>query len=445
MKALPPRPRPVRLLLAAVAVLLAGLATVDLRPDRELTPPRPIARAADRGPLLAGAGKAPVDLPPDVVLAGYRAFGRKPERGAVPLHARALLLEAGSVRTALVLLELMTLPETLVEAVQERAREAGADCALVVATHTHSGPGGYDPSFLPQLVLGRYDRQVEAALLEAVENALTAARVELAPATLAVGEARVADSVSNRDHPGEPVDDRLTTLELLRGDGSRLAMVARVSAHPTLNPRRVGPSGDWPGHAMARLEAEEGVAFLLPGALADARARKEAAPGKGQVRAIHFGETMARMVEAVERERIPEPVGLGCAEVEFDLPPPDVTAMVPRGMGTLVSNLGVLGAPDRARAMAFRIGDLALVGLPAEAMGADAPSLETPAEEAGLEGRVVGVAQGYVSYGVGEREVEARTVSGRNAWFGAALRPRLVEVARAAVDALLGAGMQAAR
>ncbi|WP_373049482.1 neutral/alkaline non-lysosomal ceramidase N-terminal domain-containing protein [Vulgatibacter sp.] len=427
---------PARLVVLFLLGLVAAAAGLDLRAGRQEAPPRLVASAGGRGALLAGAGRAPIALPPEVVLAGYQAFGRSPKEPSTPLYARSLLLEAGGVRTAVVLVELLTLPEPLAHAVQERAAAEGAACALVVASHTHSGPGGYDQAFLPQLVLGRYDPAVERAILEAVEASLVAARAELAPATLATGEALGAGLASNRDHKGEAVDQRITRVALQRPDGKMVATLARFSAHPTLNPRKVGPAGDWPGFTMERLEEQGGVAFVLPGAVGDARPTRAASPGKGAIRALLFGETIAERVGAIPLVAQEGPVALACAEVEFDLPPADVAGMVPEGLGRLASNLAAPTAPRTARAMAFQLGDLALVGVPAEPLGATAPLFERAAAARGLRGRVVGVAQGYTSYCVSEREMERRTTSAHNAWFGEALTPRVVRAAEAATAAL---------
>lgn len=434
-----------RLLPVSVLGLLAALATLDLRAERPETPPRVLVRAAGEGDLLAGAGRAKVELPADVPLGGYRFFGRMPTEGAGPLFARSLLLEAGGVRTAIVLVELMTLPPTLAAAAQERARAEGAACALVVATHTHSGPGGYDPAFLPQMAIGRYDPAVEEALLQAISSSLATARAELAPAQLATGEAQVAGLVSNRDRKRQQVDDRLTAAAITRPDGARVATLARFSAHPTLNPKRIGPAGDWPGFAMERLEEAGGVAFVLPGAAGDARPTRKASPGKGAVRALLFAESVAEELREVPLVPAVPPLRLGCAEVAFALPAADLAGMVPPGLGTLASNVAAPSAPPEAHAIAFRLDDLVLLGLPAEPMARSAPALEARAERAGLQGRVVGLAQGYVSYGVGPEEMQARSVSARNAWFGDALAPRLETAAAAATDALLGPPVQAAR
>ena len=433
------RIRPLPLAAVLLLGLLAALGTLDLRARRPAAPPRLLSASLERGALRAGAGRAGIDLPPDVVLGGYEAFGRRPEGGAADLSARALVLEAGGLRTALVLVELMTLPPSLVAAIRGRAAAAGIGCALVAATHTHAGPGGYDRALLPQLVLGAFDPAVEAAVLDAVSAAIAAAGADLGPARLAAGEIEARWLVSNRDHRGAPVDRRMTRVELARPDGGRIATVLRLAAHPTLLPRRQGPAGDWPGLLMDRLDREGGVSFVVQGAVGDARATRRASPGRRSERASTFAATVAEVAAGIELERAPGVVALGCAEAEVDLPPADLAGMMPPGLGTLVSNLADAFAPRTARVAALRLGDRAWVGTPGEPLAIDAPAIERPAAEAGVEARVVGIAQGYVSYLVGAREMEARTPSARNAWFGAALAPRLIAGAQVVARAVASA------
>lgn len=362
-----------------------------------------------------------------VSLAGYRPFGRAPSGGGEPTFARTLLLEAGGLLTGIVLLELMTLPPSLVERIAAGLEGEGVGCALVAATHTHSGPGSYDRDLLPQAVaIGRFDEGVERALVDAVLASLASAKGSLAPANLSHGEIR-ADLAWNRDRRGEPVDDRLLRIVLSREDGGTLATVVRAAAHPTLSERGSGPHGDWPGALMRGLEERGGVAFVLQGAVGDARA------DGGEREA--FASRVASLLEGIAMRPLGDEPALGCAEARVALPPPDLSAMVPGAVDRLASNLVVPVAPEEARMVALRLGDLALLGVPGEPTfpaslaweGAAPPSLRL---------RTVGLSQGYAGYVVREIDRIEKVFSARNAWFGSALLPRISAAAEALADAL---------
>jgi neutral ceramidase len=386
--------------------------------------------AVDRssGVILAGAGRAEVDLPPGIPLAGYRAFGRAAEGPASPTHVRALILEAGGSRVGLVLVELMTLPPSLAERLREKAEAEGIPCAILAATHTHAGPGGYDRAFLPQAVaVGRFDQRVEDELVRAAAAALASARADLSAADLFLGEARQEGLAKNRDRPGAPVDDLLTRIDLLRPNGTPVARIVRHAAHATLTPRKVGPSGGWPAVVMAALEEEGGVAFLLQGAVADASAAFAGEKVKRAERDGWYGARVVERVRAVPTREVVPPVALGCAEVEFPLPPADVGGAVPAPFARLVSNLVSPFAPETARAAAVRLDDLVLLAVPGEPTRPAASPAEAALAGLGLRGRVVSLAQGYAGYAPLPEDFEDGVFSTRASWFGDALAPRFVE------------------
>lgn len=406
-----------RLAFGAFAVALVAAAFFDLRPWRPLDA-RVRMHLWAEGAIRAGAGKAPVDLPPGIPLAGYRPFGRPASGPVETTFARTLILEAGGVRTGIVLLELMTLPASLAERIGRRLRDEGIECALVAATHSHSGPGAYDRAFLPQAVaIGRFDPEVETALVEAVHASLVAARGDLAGAQIQVGERRVR-LAENRDREGRPVDDRLTRIELRRADRSPIATVLRVSAHPTIAPRGE-LSGDWPGAVMRALEEEGGIGFVLQGAAGDATVA-------GEREIASFAARVLAAAAEIEGIRIDQPPALGCRIAEFGLPPPEVSAMVPGPLGRLASNLLVPFAPRSSQVVELRMGSLSLFGVPAEPTAAVGERIEA---ERDRMVRTVGLVGDYAGYAVEPADVQDRVFSGRNAWFGAELGDRLVRVA----------------
>lgn len=416
--------------------LLYAVGSLDWRPPRPAAAPRALVADQSSGVLWAGAGRAEVDLPADVPLAGFRPFGRAAEGPASPTHVRALILETGGNRVGLVLVELMTLPESLAARLREKAAAEGIPCAILAATHTHAGPGAYDRAFLPQAIaIGRFDERVEDAIVRAAAAALASARAELSAADLAVGEARQDGLAHNRDRAGLPVDDLLTRIDLVRPDGTPVARVIRHAAHPTLTPRKVGPSGGWPAVAMAALEAEGGVAFLLPGAIGDAKATiGPLQVQKKRERDGAYGGLVARRAAAVPTRELLPPVALGCAEVEFRLPPADLRGAVPAPLANLVSNLVSPFAPETSRVTAVRLDDLVLLGVPAEPTREAAFGPEAALALEGLRGRTVSLAGDYVGYAPLSRDVADRVFSAKFSWFGAELAPRLAAAVRTASE-----------
>ncbi len=421
------------LLVASAAA--TGIGPFDWREARRPAPPRLVVRASGSGALLAGAARVPVELPGDVLLAGYRPFGRVAEEGAAELSVRVLVLETGGRRAALVLLEQLTLPAPLARSIEAHAREV-APCTVVVATHTHGGPGGYDRDLVAQAAgVGRWDDRVAWAIEQAADRALAEATRALSAAELASGELRLEGLSASRDRDESPIDDRLTTLRLTRPDGAPVATIIRFAAHPTLAPRASGPHGDWPGALMRGLEAEQqGVVFALQGAVGDVQARvsKE---GGGRRDERYAAALAARIAEQPLHEVL-APIALGCAIAEVDLPPAELSTVVPRPLAPLAANVLDPFAPRTARVAALRLDDLVLLAVPAEPVRDAALLAEAELADRGLRGRVVSLAAGYLGYGITERDAAQRVYSSRMAWFGPALWPRLQEGLRVAVDAV---------
>lgn len=133
-----------------------------------------LSQVRGEGSLRAGAAKVALVPPFPVVVAGYAPPRPEASQADPPLHARAVVLEAGGTRVGLVSLELLSVTHELVDAVRARAAAAGLKDVLVLATHTHSSLGGYDTRLVAQLVgTGRFRKESVDAITSAAVEALT--------------------------------------------------------------------------------------------------------------------------------------------------------------------------------------------------------------------------------------------------------------------------------
>ena len=136
--------------------------------------------------------------PPGIPMAGYYS-----ERGARGIHddlfAKAIVIERGDTRAALVALDLIAAPRDLVE---DARSEIGRIChvpganVMISATHSHTGPvvdtknrfGGQSD------LVKNYRASLPARIAEAVRQA----EARLAPATLSVAHGRESSIAFNR-------------------------------------------------------------------------------------------------------------------------------------------------------------------------------------------------------------------------------------------------------
>ena len=146
--------------LLAVASFMA-LGSLRWRPPREPGPPRLERACRGEGPLQAGAAEVPLDLPEGVPLGGFPRLRWSSLGVRDPVAARALLLSEPGCTVALVSVEILLVPGDLARAATELARQRTGvrlDEVVVIATHTHAGPGGYWRSVPGErLATGPYD------------------------------------------------------------------------------------------------------------------------------------------------------------------------------------------------------------------------------------------------------------------------------------------------
>ena len=234
------------------------------------------------------AGVAKIDINPQApigaFMTGYTAGPDMPAAGVHdPLYARTLVLDDGSIKMALVALDLIGLNPGRLPAL---ARGEGIDHVLLAATHTHGGP----------LVLNLYEPYGEFRnwpegnpyLTWAEEQILAgicAARDATEPVAMAVGRG-TADIGFNRrqlidgkvemvwhqnhdrSHDWGPVDREVAVWRIDRADGGPLALLANYACHPVVMGRdNALLTADFPGATMDRLETAfpDALPFFLQG------------------------------------------------------------------------------------------------------------------------------------------------------------------------------------
>jgi hypothetical protein len=210
-----------------------------------------------------------------VPLAGYAArFGQVSDGVHDPVKARALVLDDGATKLALVSLDLVGVTKEAKVAVIDRVARRGFTSATVMltATHTHAGPGALATVPLFRPMTGPFDRALFDEVVAKIARAIERADDALAPATLRLGATRVPGLQRNRETEGGPVDDRLRVVCVDGPDGRLRGVVVHVAAHPTILPasnRKL--SAEWPGATCDALEARYAgaTAMVLQGPLGD--------------------------------------------------------------------------------------------------------------------------------------------------------------------------------
>jgi hypothetical protein len=230
------------------------------------------------------AGVASVDITPDTSLwmAGFAARTQPSQGTALPLHAKALALRAGSGAPAvLITVDLLGVTAAISDKVAAALRRRhGLDRAhlLINASHTHCGPVvdeqlsvAYDLSAAQWEQIQRYTEWLEARLAGVAHDALS--RLRAGRLSYGIGEAAFAANRREQFTPDGPVDHAVPVLRVDTASGDALAIVFGYACHnTTLQAPFVQYHADYAGVAQAALEQRHrgAVALFVQGCGADA-------------------------------------------------------------------------------------------------------------------------------------------------------------------------------
>jgi hypothetical protein len=248
------------LLTFALAVLLGGFA----------------AEALAEGTWKAGAAKASITPSSYMWMAGYAARTRPADSKMTDLWAKALVLEDGSGKPAvLVTLDLVGIDRKLSSEIRdELAKKYGLERAQIAlnCSHTHSGPvvarnlrpmHEYALEKPQQELIHKYADFLHATVVEMVGKALA----EIAPAKLEWASGSTDFAVNRRNNKeGDvpmlreqgkvvgPSDHDVPVLAVKSADGKLLAVAFGYACHATVLDGYAW-SGDYPGYAQMEVEA----------------------------------------------------------------------------------------------------------------------------------------------------------------------------------------------
>ena len=213
------------------------------------------------------AGIATVDITPyvGIRLAGFAGRKKPSQGGHDPLRARALVLDDGSARLALITSDIISLPfETVDELKAMLADECdlAPERVMVNCSHTHSGPTTSRESSM-----GGTDGCYMAVLLRTLAGAVKMAQDGLAPARIGAARTDVQIGINRRErtpdgdtklgrNPDLPVAPYVDVFRVDGEDGRPRAILFSHACHPvTMAADNYLISADYPGRAQEVVEA----------------------------------------------------------------------------------------------------------------------------------------------------------------------------------------------
>lgn len=361
-----------------------------------------IVAALAAGAAWLSVSTATVDLsPPEpLALGGYtERADRLLEPGGAPLVARVIALRQGASCVVLVSADMLTAPESLVREVRGRIP---ADVRLfLAATHTHSAP---DSQMLNERMtfkvpgIASFKRRWLDWYAERIAKGVRGA---LARSGIPTSDVRVWERHVDANRPrrvGGWPDAMLTLVGGLEGvPAAPSPWFAHFAAHAVVfGAENLQTNPDFPAPLLERL----GAFAFFPGAIGDVSPRADGPDGDSRMR--DFLAHFARLAPVPPRivARSDQPLEWTSESIVLDRPAahPDFAGDygVPDALAQLVVKQF---APPRAEISAFRIGKLAMVGVPGEPTGAIGRRIRDEGRRLGFDPvLVVSHVDGWIGY-----------------------------------------------
>jgi neutral ceramidase len=420
------------LLTVVVAILVTSVALVDSSPYQSQEFYQGTVQAVDQAQVLASrpsdtlrAGWGKVNLTPTrpVPLAGYAERAGKLSQGVRDsVFARAVVLQQGPVKVALVSLDMLIVPPTVAQKAELLLLGLGYTPGQLYwgATHTHNSLGGWGEKLVGEYFAGAYDQALVDQVALAAVQAVRRAEQRLAPATLAHGKVVAGDLVYNRLVP-QGAEYPWAHLLLVRNSVGQTALLTTFTAHATCwSGDKMFVSNDYPGRLLANLEQRPDVDFALfmAGAVGS-HGPEEAPSGDDQAQLQLVADSLAQKIgrELPRLAPVPQPTLAGAAAPLY-LREPQVRLSQNWRVRPWVFHALYGGYP--ARLQVLRLGPMVWVGLPCDFSGELVPALEASLAAQQRQLVVTSFNGGYVGYITPDNyynhldAYETRTMN----WFG---------------------------
>jgi hypothetical protein len=354
-------------------------------------------------------------------LGGYGARMSKPAEGIHDdIWAKALVLDKGGKKYAIVTLDILGLPPNVKPRVIEKLNlpDWTEENIMFLPSHSHSSLEMFalnDRNIFNLAPIGIFQPELLDFVVQALADLIKSADQKLKPVRIG-SQSKEIDGL-NRNRRGEPFVDRsLTVTRIDHLNGQPMAVLVNWTAHPTImDDEDMWVSGGWPGYLQRELEGIIGqgvVAMYYNGPQADQSVRAEGA-GSHYEKAERYGRTMALKTMEIYRHIKPvEDIRFAYRFKTVPLPKreahPDFMSSGGKEYGLNEESINTLLAqvfPEQTSIGACRLGDLLIVGAPGELIAELGLSIKDNLHSRGIKYPVIGgLANEWISYILSEEE-----------------------------------------
>ncbi len=325
------------------------------------------------GQFQAGWGLRSITPPIGTPLAGYGDRRGRPSTGVHDeIFVKALAVSDGVDTAVIVGADMLIVPENVADLVRLRVSQQTpltANEILFNASHNHSGPGAFGPGPVSKIFNGPYDPKILDFLSTAFTEAIVEACQSLEPAKVAHGEVDASEYIRNRTRKDGPVDSELSYMLVEQEDGDRCFLVS-YSAHPTiLGASNLQFTGEYPGFLVRRITEKTGAEAIYLGGSVGSMSHRTPEGDDPFDRAHAMGVALAdKLLGATACDpAFNDRVDVASVGVPIRLPPFQLRLNEDWRVSKFL--LPILGVDSDGWMHAVRIGDVALVGTPADYCG----------------------------------------------------------------------------
>jgi hypothetical protein len=372
-----------------------ALAAIELKREQ-------LSHGSKIGQFEAGWGSRIITPPKGTPLAGFGDRKGKPSTGVHnEIFVKALAVSDGTDMAVIVGANMLIVPENVAEIVRasvSKQTSLTANEILFNASHNHSGPGGFAPGFASKAFNGQYDPNIPDFLAKAFTEAIVDAYRSLEPAKVTHGGLQAPEYIRNRTRREGQVDSELSYMLVEQEDGDRCFVVS-YSAHPTiLGADNMQFSGEYPGFLVRRITERTGAEAIYLGGAVGSMSTRPPEGGNAFERCRAMGEALAdKVLEAVsDTELFKENVDVASIGFPIDLPP--FQLRLSKNWRVSKFLFPVLGIDTEGWMHAVRIGDIVLVGTPADYCGEISVDLKSRAKNFNCDLWVLSFNGDYVGY-----------------------------------------------
>ena len=374
---------------------------------------------SSRNVVRAGWAKENITPKNDIILIGY---SRKVEVSEVrdSLFVRSLIFEKDGEQCAVLSFDLLLCHASIADGIREKAKLElpEIDHFFFSCSHTHNGTGGWGKSLAGKFLLGSFDDEIAEHIIGQSILSLKKAIGSLRQVELSYNEINCQSMVTHRIwREGGETDPFLRVLKMTSNDGET-AYLHSFAAHPTcINPKEEFISADYPGALNATLEESDSVGFsiFLAGAMAS---HKPVLPNVNYEFMTLYGKSLADSILLNDDGfKTLKKKGFGYRKLEVPMAKAQLKVWPGYAVRSWLFNS--LFGDIRPSLDLLQIGELCIVGTPADFSGELYSDIKNGIKSDSVELMICGFNGEYIGYVIHDDyylwdQFEARDMS----WFG---------------------------